>query len=233
MRLLTATALLVVVFSWHTDAASPKLVALTFDDGPRPEFLKDALPYFQQGGIEVTFFAVGGKIRKYSHWAKRIVAERHSIENHTLNHKCLVRPSPQWTGCNNASLSEALYEVSEASRIITEVTGRTPIFLRPPHFAMTPARKSEIERALGIRVLAHDDRISIGSLDWVFKDPAKVAERVIQRFNQVGDGPHVIVFHENDVTLRALPRIIKFLRSRGYEFVTLEELAKRNPHIRL
>jgi peptidoglycan/xylan/chitin deacetylase (PgdA/CDA1 family) len=209
-------------------ALRPKIVAFTFDDGPRPEFLLRALPYFAKENIPVTFFVIGGKANKYPEWIKREFREGHEIENHTMNHVCLAKPSPRWTACPDISSEQAIAEVKRAMDVIEKLTGYRTRFVRPPHFAMTRERKREIESALNVRVLAHGSA-SIGSLDWVYRDPEKVVAEITNTFKSRGDGAYVIVFHENDVTLEALPLIIKFFRSRGYEFVRLDEFVKRAP----
>jgi peptidoglycan/xylan/chitin deacetylase (PgdA/CDA1 family) len=209
-------------------ALRPKIVAFTFDDGPRPEFLLRALPYFAKENISVTFFVIGGKANKYPEWIKREFREGHEIENHTMNHVCLAKPSPKWAACQNISSEQAIAEVKRAMEVIERLTGYRTQFVRPPHFAMTRERKREIESALNVRVLEHGSA-SIGSLDWVYRNPEKIFNQVANTVKARGEGPYVVVFHENDVTLEALPLIIKFFRSRGYEFVRLDEFVKRAP----
>lgn len=210
----------------------PNIVALTFDDGPNPVFLEKALPYFEKENIKVTFFIIGSTAKTHPDWVKRAASSGHEIENHTQNHICLAQPSPAWTGCPQISESRALSEVAACSSAIKSITGKSPLFLRPPNFAMNSEIKRAIE-ATGITVLSHDDRTSIGSMDWVYRNPDKIFKRTCSRISQTGNGPHVIVFHETLWTLQALPEIIAFLRERNYKIVTLEEFSKLCPKTKL
>lgn len=225
--LVIIAAVIIPPISYATERGS-KIVAFTFDDGPRPEFLAKALPYFAREKIPATFFVIGGKARQHPGWILRAFREGHGIENHTMNHVCLAKPSSAWTSCKYISAENAINEVRRTIEVIEKLTGYRTRFLRPPHFAMTAERKREIETALGIRVLIHGSN-SIGSLDWVYRDPIKVAAQVANTARNRGDDPYVIVFHENDVTLDALPAIIGFFRSTGYEFVRLDEFVKLAP----
>jgi peptidoglycan/xylan/chitin deacetylase (PgdA/CDA1 family) len=212
----------------YAGTTKPKLVALTFDDGPRPAFLARALPLFAKEGIKATFFVIGERAKAYPEWVLREFREGHEVENHTMTHACLAKPSPAWTACANTSKENAIREVKRAMDVIESITGYRTRFVRPPHFAMTKERRREIEQALGVRVLMHGSR-SIGSLDWVYRDPEKVVTQVANAVKSRGDGPYVIVFHENDGTFEALRPIIEFFRNRHYEFVRLDELVRRAP----
>lgn len=215
----------------HVDNA--RLVALTFDDGPRPEFLEKALSYFKREEITVTFFVIGEKARASPELIKHAHNEGHAVENHTLTHRCLVKPSPKWSGCPDTPLAAAIREVGETSKIIESIIGRKPLFVRPPHFAMTPERKRQIEQRTGVTVLRHDDRVSVGSLDWVYRDPRAIARRVIRRVEEAGHGPHIVVFHETNATFTALPEIVAYFTHEGYRFVTVAELARLSPKTRI
>jgi peptidoglycan/xylan/chitin deacetylase (PgdA/CDA1 family) len=205
-----------------------RMVAFTFDDGPNPGFLKDALPFFEANKIPVTFFVIGKYAKKYPDWIKRVYKNGHEIENHTMNHICLVKPSSSWSGCPNISEKAAVEEVKQAMKVIEELTGYRTKFLRPPHFAITPERKAYIENALGVRVLIHGSN-SIGSLDWVYRDPRKIFLQVLNLSRSRGNKDFVIVFHETNVTFLALPGIVEFFKKEGYEFVRLDEFVRRNP----
>ncbi len=217
---------LICTASAHTkDSTRNKIIAFTFDDGPKPQFLSLALPFFAAERIKVTFFVVGIKAMNYPHWTIRAFNEGHEIENHTMNHICLAKPSPKWRLCPSISKETAINEVRLAMEVIEKITGYRTRFVRPPHFAITNQRKQEIENALGVRVLIHG-RNSIGSLDWVYRDPKKISSQVINSIRKRGDGPYVIVFHENELTLKSLPDTIAFFRSRRYRFVRLDEFVK-------
>jgi len=61
-------------------------VALTFDDGPDPEVTPEVLSVLASHELKATFFCIGTKILQHPELARRIVAEGHTIGNHTHHH---------------------------------------------------------------------------------------------------------------------------------------------------
>jgi peptidoglycan-N-acetylglucosamine deacetylase len=71
--------------TWSVKTDKPELF-LTFDDGPIPGMTEFVLEELQKWGIEATFFCVGDNISKHNDIYNRILAENHSVGNHTYNH---------------------------------------------------------------------------------------------------------------------------------------------------
>jgi len=63
-----------------------KSVYLTFDDGPIPEVTPWVLDELKKHNAKATFFCIGDNVRKYPEIFQRIIAEGHSVGNHTFNH---------------------------------------------------------------------------------------------------------------------------------------------------
>ena len=79
-----------------------KKVAITFDDGPDPEWTPKILDVLKQKGAKATFFLIGAEAQKYPGITKRIYNEGHEIGNHTFTHpdisnisKALLRSGTQ------------------------------------------------------------------------------------------------------------------------------------------
>ena len=73
---------------------SPKLVALTFDDGPYGEATNQILDILKKERVHATFFLLGLNVEKYPAIAKRIVNEGHVIGNHSYSHSGLLSEMP-------------------------------------------------------------------------------------------------------------------------------------------
>ena len=58
-------------------------VALTFDDGPDPMYTPQMLDLLKKQRVKATFCLVGFRAAKYPAWSRRIVAEGHTLCNHT------------------------------------------------------------------------------------------------------------------------------------------------------
>ncbi len=63
-----------------------KEVAITFDDGPDPEWTPKILDVLKKYGVKATFFQIGAEVEKYPGVAKRVFDEGHEIGNHTFTH---------------------------------------------------------------------------------------------------------------------------------------------------
>ncbi len=68
-------------------AGSASNVYLTFDDGPSPDLTPKVLQILKKNSIRATFFIVTEKAKKYPEIVKQILADGHSIGDHSLDHK--------------------------------------------------------------------------------------------------------------------------------------------------
>jgi len=151
-------------------ALGAKLIALTFDDGPKPYVLmgtrsgkgvasESLLGLLDQQGIKATFFVMGwrlsknadAKCRQEDGGVCREAAEEehrrgHEIENHTYGHgnfRIMVkRYGEEWV----------LNDIERASTIIGNTTGEKPKYLRPPDWTIWPELEQKIE-ARGYHVM--------------------------------------------------------------------------------
>src|SRR4029450_5281790 len=99
-----------------------KVLALTFDDGPHPQWTPMVLDTLDSLEMPATFFVVGRRLRKYA----RLIAgriDRHEIGNHPWDHLDLARRAQP----------EAQHDLARAHDAIVEVTGLTPRLFRPPY----------------------------------------------------------------------------------------------------
>ena len=62
------------------------LVAITLDDGPDPQVTPLVLDLLRDAGATASFFLIGRKAEQHPALVARIVAEGHSVENHSWAH---------------------------------------------------------------------------------------------------------------------------------------------------
>ena len=155
-----------------TTAGSPtgKLIALTFDDGPRPYVLfgsKGVHPapglvdILEQNGVKATFFVVGWRLTPKT-WgeprheedigvtcldaAGQLIRRGHELEDHTYSHLELrsaeKKNGEQWV----------MHDVDRGAQAIKAVTGTQPRYLRPPDWIITRDARHDLEQQ-GYRVL--------------------------------------------------------------------------------
>ncbi|MBE7069483.1 MAG: xylanase deacetylase [Ruminococcaceae bacterium] len=186
-----------------------KLVALTFDDGPSDTMSDLVMDQLEKYNIPATFFLIGEQITP-----ERIrVIERElslgcEIENHSWTHSDMTKFTKE----------QMRDEISRTSEIITSVTGREPVFFRPPYICVNDDMFDVIDLTF---------ICGIGSEDWISDTTPE--HRAQKTFEGMRDGALVLLhdFEGNFNTVKALDIIVPELLEQGYEFVTLEQLFLR------
>ena len=67
-----------------------KKLALTFDDGPDPEWTPQILDILKAKHVQATFFVIGANMEAHPGLVQRILAEGHEVGNHTYTHPNLA-----------------------------------------------------------------------------------------------------------------------------------------------
>ena len=193
-------------------------VALTFDDGPDPEFTAQILDTLKARGAVASFFVVGRQVQRLPELTRRIANEGHEIGNHSWSH-------PDLTGLSESAIK---MELAATGRVIEAVTGHRPMLFRPPYIG--DARPSTEERlrpmavanALGYRVAG----LEVDTKDWFETNPQTIVANAIHGVER-GNG-RIILLHDaggdRSSTIAALGPLIDSLRARGYEPSTVAGL---------
>ena len=181
----------------------PGTVALTFDDGPTPEYTPKILEILDRYHIKATFFVMGGRAKKYPELIKAIQAQGHVIANHTMWHPKLTQV-PQ---------HKLYFQIVEPNKIIETITGKTPVCLRPP-FGISNERVRNYIRDNHMQVVMWD----LNTFDYQ-KQP--VDQLIRWTLTQTKPGYDVLM-HDGSgnsfQTVKALPAIIEGLKQRGMGF---------------
>lgn len=196
--------------------SNQKVVALTFDDGPDPEYTDKVLEVLKKYKVNATFFMVGSNAQKNPGIVARVFQEGNLIGSHTFTHPNVALISDRQTRL----------ELNATQRVIEEITGHKTILFRPPYVAdaepQTPEELIPIIRAQKLGYL------TIGELndseDWTRPGVNKIVNRVL---SQVNNG-NIILMHDaggdRSQTVAALPLVIQALKAKGYCFVTVDRL---------
>lgn len=182
-------------------------IALTFDDGPNPETTPQLLQMLRERNIKATFFVLGNMVAKHPEVLKMIADEGHEIGSHSWSH-------PQLTRISQAAVDKELGNTSEA---IFQVTGKKPIYLRPPYGSMKPALRTYIEDTYGLTIV----NWAVDPNDWKNRNSQAVYEAIMA---QVKPGAIVLAHDIYPTTVAAMPRVLDDLIAKGYKFGTISDL---------
>ena len=184
-----------------------KQIALTFDDGPSP-YTSSMLGVLDRLGAKATFFVVGQQIAGRHAMLRRILSNGHEVANHSWNHAMLAGGGG---GANG--------QIRRTNAVVRSVTGFTPCLFRAPYGAVGGSLVGDARRA-GLATIQWD----VDPRDWSTPGAAAIYARVVG----LARGGSIVVMHDGGgprgQTVQAVVSIIKTLRARGYEFVTVSQM---------
>lgn len=178
-------------------------VAITFDDGPDPDYTAELLKGLKERGVLATFFLLGTQIEKYPELVTQMYMEGHLIGTHSYQHVNLC----------NLTDEKAIEQVVKTNILIEELTGERPLFIRPPFGCF---KKNLDYETTMIEVLWDVD-----PLDWNTSNTGVIVKRVL---NCVEDGDIILLHDASESSVDAALQIIDILQKEGYLFVTVDEL---------
>ena len=205
----------------------PKQVALTFDDGPDPEWTPKILDVLKKYHVVGTFFMIGEVAQDNVSVMDRVYREGHEIGNHTFTHPDISEISPGQVDLQ-LNLTERLFEAE---------LGVRPVYFRPPYSIDqepdTNDQAEPVERIQQRGYVIVGDKIDTN--DWDVhprKTPQEIVDYVFDQINQSATRPwmrgSIILLHDGggdrSATVAALPVLINALRAHGYQIVPVSQL---------
>lgn len=191
-------------YLWHVPTVE-QVLYLTFDDGPIPEVTPWVLDTLRGHGARATFFCVGQNVERYPDVFRRVLAEGHSVGNHTFNHL------NGWHTENRTYF----HNIRHCARLV-----ESNLF-RPPYGRLLPSQRAFLERHY--RIVMWD----VLSGDF---DPELSAEQCFDNIRSHTQSGSIIVLHDSLKTESklhgVLPRLLDHFSELGFRF---EALPMRQP----
>ncbi|MBO4205339.1 polysaccharide deacetylase family protein [Micromonospora echinofusca] len=176
-------------------------VALTFDDGPHPQWTPKVLDQLRAAGVKATFCVVGSKVRQHPALVVRIVREGHQLCNHSWQHDVDLGTRPE------AQIRADLARTNQAIR--AAVPGARIPYYRQPGGRWTPEVVAAA-KGLGMQSL----HWTVDPQDWAKPTASVISKRVTDR---VRPGS-IVLLHDGggdrSATLRACPGLIASIKQR-------------------
>jgi peptidoglycan/xylan/chitin deacetylase (PgdA/CDA1 family) len=196
---------------WSGLDSTPK-VALTFDDGPHPQYTLSLLEVLARHQAKASFFWLGDRVRRHPEIAKAVYEQGHHIGLHGYEHHNFPSLTPE-------QLRQSLSRTQTAIAAACQLEPDQLRDVRPPNGLFTPQVLRQLQ----------EDRYrivmwSVVSEDWCLPGVEVVLERIL---GQVTNGA-LIVLHDGfhggqdvtEITDRLIPRLVQL----GYQLVTIEAL---------
>lgn len=164
-------------------------------------------------GVKATFYPQASWLKDYPEVGREIVRQGHGIGNHSLTHAHF----------GELTYEEILHELRESRRIIEDITGVRTVMYRPTFGYYTDIHR-KIFAAEGF---PYTTVWSVNTGDSFQYDPwgnPMSQGYILWRIETFLDDGGIILMHDKDVTIRALPLMIQHLKNEGYTFVTVCEM---------
>jgi peptidoglycan/xylan/chitin deacetylase (PgdA/CDA1 family) len=192
-------------------APRPRLIALTFDDGPYPVTTPLLLQRLRDLHVPATFFLIGRDAEQFPDLVREIAAAGDEIADHTLTH-------PDLDALDDAAvIAELRGGAAVLERLAPDPAERTSF--RPPHGRYTEATIRAAQSAGYATILWTDD-----PGDWRAVPASALEEHIFDH----ATAPEILLLHSGrPATIAALGPVVSAFRAAGYEFVTVTTLLRR------
>lgn len=177
-------------------------VALTFDDGPSiySKDIVDVLKEYEVGG---TFFYIGLNVNKYPEYVQYVHSKGYPIGSHSMNH----------VDVSTLSYEKQKDEFLQSCQLIEDLIDEDVILIRPPYGAKNNKTRALTDENEYKMVLWNND-----PKDWQTRN----ADKILSHIKNSDVSGSIIILHESQAILDALPIIIKYLQEQGLKIVSLQ-----------
>jgi peptidoglycan/xylan/chitin deacetylase (PgdA/CDA1 family) len=193
------------VFCWRD--TNKKIAALTFDDGPDPGITPKILDILAMHDVKATFFLIGRKAEKHKDLVNRITNEGHLTGIHSFRHGFFF---------DFKSRKKMERDLEKSQNAVKEITGKKPLIFRPPYGVTNPPMAKAV-RNLGLKVAGW----TVKSYDTTCRDKNRLANGVIK---QLHPGAVILLHDTQDITAKALEKIIVTAKEEGYSFAGIDDV---------
>lgn len=188
-----------------------KVLYLTFDAGYENGCTAKILDTLKEKQVPAAFFLVGNYIRQSPDLVRRMVAEGHTVGNHTMHHYDMSRLSDKAAFSKELTDLEALYKETVGQEL--------PKFYRPPQ-GIYSEENLKMAQELGYKTLFW----SLAYVDWN-NDSQPTREAAFAKLLPRTHNGAVVLLHSTSKTnAEILGELIDKWKAMGYRFGTLEEL---------
>ncbi|TCP52534.1 peptidoglycan/xylan/chitin deacetylase (PgdA/CDA1 family) [Tumebacillus sp. BK434] len=193
-----------------------KIAYLTFDDGPN-QYTAQILDTLARYQAKATFFMLSGQIESYPAQVKRMAQSFHGLALHGVTHNAnKIYASPQ----------TVVGEMEACNAALTRVTGLRTNMVRVPYGSIPWMTQSYRDALVNAGYRMWDWTVDSFDSRSTNPDPDDIVREVASQ--TAGQTAPVILLHDRQATLAALPRILQQLQQMKYELRPLQ--GSMRPH---
>ncbi len=195
-------------------------IYLTFDDGPTPKITEWVLQELEKYNAKATFFCIGNNIEKHPEVFEKVIAQGHSIGNHTFNHLNGWKTSTEdylrnTFLCEEQILESKIYTRDRRSNWRSNLQSK---IFRPPYGKIKSSQSKKL-RQLGYKIIMWD----VLSADY---DSTISAGKCLENVLQNVTSGSIIVFHDSIKAFPhleyTLPKAMKYWAEKGFVFEKID-----------
>ncbi len=195
--------------AYYADLSGERTLYLTFDEGYENGYTAAILDILKSEGVPAAFFVTAPYLKTETELVNRMIDEGHIVGNHTARHSNLATDT----------LAEAEADIADLAELFAELYGGEMKYLRPP------------EGSYSERTLALSEYMGYKTIFWSFAykdwDPSaqRGAEYAYESVTEyLHDGAVILLHAVSRDNAEALGDIIRYAKSEGYTFKSLEDL---------
>lgn len=199
--------------AWYAQDTVDKIIYLTFDCGYENGNTPAILEALKKHEVPATFFVVGNFLTDNPDLAKQILADGHTLGNHTMHHPDMSRIS---------DLASFEKEIRDLEETCLQVTGQEICkYYRPPQGKYSESNL-KMAQQLGYQTFFW----SLAYVDWYENDQPTKEEAFEKLLGRIHPGAIVLLHNTSATNGAILDELLTRWKEMGYTFGQLSDLAK-------
>lgn len=181
-------------------------VALTINCAWDATDMDSILNTLKENNVKATFFVVGNWVEKFPDAARKIYESGNEIANHSQSHPHV----------NNLNYEKNLEQIEKCSNLVKSITGSETLLYRGPYGEYNDTVIKAAKDSNHIMI-----QWSIDTLDYNGLSEEQMWEKIEEK---LGSGSIILMHSGTENTALALDGIIKKIKEKGFELVTVSDL---------
>lgn len=202
--------------AYFVGGSTEKIIYLTFDCGFESGDMDEILTALKKHNVPATFFVVGHYLESAPDLVKQMVAEGHTVGNHTYNH-------PDMSSLSNRETFQK--EIDAVADLYEEIIGEPMIkYYRPPQ-GIYSTENLKMAQELGYSTFFW----SLAYVDW-YQDNQPTKEEAFEKLTgRIHPGAIVLLHSTSQTNGEILDELLTKWEEMGYTFRPLSDLTGGTP----